>query len=709
MGSQVQELLACGCKTVKMVVMILPVLLLLLSSTPTHSCEHHSPPQILNTLDHTMLLHNNSLVLECLGEGEPEPSYHWFRNNQVMAEEVRVIEVREEGYYYCQAHNFHGIARSDIVHVMEEGRGGWKGQGSTPTWKNAPVSQKAREGSNVELMCEASGNPEPRVEWFKNGEVIEGETDNKLLLENIRESDVANYACNVSNSAGYLYKNVVITLTTGEANITSRPVSNLTVLQGSNITIPCQSSWAPNHTISWRVKGVKLGYSDRHTVDENTGALTIEYVQLDDEDTYNCFDDDHNEDKETTELIVKKRTEITHGPEDQVVTVFSPVLMNCTVVADMTQNLTVMWKKDGIELGLVGFSKSDRIDTDENYSLRIKNTSLADSGNYTCQASTDLSEESASAGLIVKGIPPLLAQPNWPADKIEGSNLTLSCPVLQGYPTPTISWYKDTYTLPTYGDTLHIPSLEFHHSGDYTCMASNNFGTDTVLIPLRVRKTSRVVSTPLTYQLGKVEHKVFNCEVEVDENLQESVVVTWYKGAEKLNISTLFNFDTEQGTDTDHLLAMLPNSSLLISGAGMFDVGEYSCEVVTRLEAGIRSYQGEIITLESQLLPLIIILVVILTITVLLLGVCLTCHKVGLYRVNTAKTPEEVSIIKKMNRFPTHSFSPSMKQSSLLTQMQMTQFPNINSSICSVGSLSSFDELLDSGMAEDGSFRGHYS
>ena len=139
----------------------------------------------------------------------------------------------------------------------------------------------------------------------------------------------------------------------------------------------------------------------------------------------------------------------------------------------------------------------------------------------------------------------------------------------------------------------------------------------------------------------------------------------------------------EASTQAKPHLTLLLNSSLLISGAEYSDLGHYSCEVLTSLQPGVRSYQGEIFTQEPQLLLLVIILVVILAIIMLLLGICLTCHRMGYYGVHHAKTPEEVSIITKLNRFPVDSFSPSITKSDIFKKLPM-KYSKTNSPVYSV-------------------------
>ncbi len=63
--------------------------------------------------------------------------------------------------------------------------------------------------SSVTFRCSAhsEGSPEPQIIWSKNGEVLEESLNQQeLSLDRISESDVGVYACNASNSIGYVYK-----------------------------------------------------------------------------------------------------------------------------------------------------------------------------------------------------------------------------------------------------------------------------------------------------------------------------------------------------------------------------------------------------------------------------------------------------------------------------------------------------------------------
>ena len=107
---------------------IIPYLILVIVTPSCLPCSYHKPPQIMSNLTHQQILSpgpNRSLVLECLAEGEPLPSYQWFRNHLPIPGEhvdtsvgVSRLVVSHTGYYHCQAGNSLGLAKSDVVEVL---------------------------------------------------------------------------------------------------------------------------------------------------------------------------------------------------------------------------------------------------------------------------------------------------------------------------------------------------------------------------------------------------------------------------------------------------------------------------------------------------------------------------------------------------------------------------------------------------------------
>ena len=115
-------------QTYMMTTIIIPYLILVIVTPSCLPCSYHKPPQIISNLTHQQILSsgpNSSLALECLAEGEPLPSYQWFRNHLPIAGGhvdasvgVRRLVVSHTGYYHCQAGNSLGLAKSDVVEVL---------------------------------------------------------------------------------------------------------------------------------------------------------------------------------------------------------------------------------------------------------------------------------------------------------------------------------------------------------------------------------------------------------------------------------------------------------------------------------------------------------------------------------------------------------------------------------------------------------------
>ncbi len=140
------------------------------------------------------------------------------------------------GYYYCLAENPLGRAKSTVVHVTANPVAPPRGT-RPPTFTRSPENELPSVGSTVTFQCAAEGVPEPTIVWTKNAELMPNQTGRgELVIHNIGVGDVANYACNASNVAGYEYKDVYLNVLTVVAVIKEGPRSQI-VSKGSNVTM----------------------------------------------------------------------------------------------------------------------------------------------------------------------------------------------------------------------------------------------------------------------------------------------------------------------------------------------------------------------------------------------------------------------------------------------------------------------------------------
>mgnify|MGYP001195513494 CR=1 FL=1 len=338
----------------------------------------------------------NRFVLECIANAEPAPQYTWFKNNQPLASNSAGINLisdedhsqldfispspEHEGFYHCEAVNPLGKAKSTVVHVTNKPIKPPKGT-VPPAFVKAPETDLPSVGNTAKFQCIAEGTQEPSIVWTKNGEVLLGETGNQLILHNIGPADVANYACNASNVAGYEYKDVYLNILTVAADITDGPRDQI-VSKGSNVTINCEAEGFPKPNITWFLNNTQLTPSDKYIINTESDTLLVLNAEVGDQGIYKCVASNQGEDSKQGALIVKSKTEIINGPSDLTVRVFSSIVMNCTVVSDLSEQLTVIWKKNNVDLNVAVYSADERSSQDENYSHVIENISLEDEGNF---------------------------------------------------------------------------------------------------------------------------------------------------------------------------------------------------------------------------------------------------------------------------------------------------------------------------------------
>ncbi len=56
--------------------------------------------------------------------------------------------------------------------------------------------------SSLNLTCSASGSPSPSYSWYKDGELVLGETTSFLYISEAHPEDRGDYTCKATNDVG---------------------------------------------------------------------------------------------------------------------------------------------------------------------------------------------------------------------------------------------------------------------------------------------------------------------------------------------------------------------------------------------------------------------------------------------------------------------------------------------------------------------------
>ncbi|XP_067292359.1 protogenin B isoform X2 [Pseudorasbora parva] len=154
---------------------------------------------------------HQSVVLECLAEGNPRPLVSWSRADSKPIDVfgarvlgngnliISAVKAQHSGTYLCRAttpgtRNY-TIAAGNLTVLV------------APSLMEKPESQTRPRAGTARFGCQAEGTPAPRITWFKNGQVIlsNGRTkmyNSKLVITQIIPEDDAFYQCQAENSQG---------------------------------------------------------------------------------------------------------------------------------------------------------------------------------------------------------------------------------------------------------------------------------------------------------------------------------------------------------------------------------------------------------------------------------------------------------------------------------------------------------------------------
>ncbi|KJH44302.1 immunoglobulin I-set domain protein [Dictyocaulus viviparus] len=250
-------------------------------------------------------------------------------------------------------------------------------------------------------------------------------------------------------------------------------------------------------------------------------------------------------------------------------------------VSSGTQPITVLWYKDNqsIKQDTAHEILSD-IHTNT-YSLIIKESKITDTGRYTVKAENIAGSSESTADVEVIQI---TEKPTF-VKKLTSSEININESIVldvtvKGQPSPEVSWKKNGQQLSIDGShiisrsekdgnfSITISSVGVDDAGEYSCVATNEVGTEECRATLTVKK---ILEAPQFIE--KLEPVI----IKETETTSLSTTVTgkpqpeikWFKDDNEINIDNVHVFAREEGVG--HFI-------LTIKDIKMADQGVYSCK-----------------------------------------------------------------------------------------------------------------------------------
>ncbi|XP_038571296.1 hemicentin-1 isoform X1 [Micropterus salmoides] len=546
----------------------------------SHSLQVYVPPVISSRGGTVTVVVNKAARLECEATGVPLPSLTWLKDGSPVASVSHGIQVlsggrvlslnsalvSDTGRYTCVAVNAGGEQHREYdlrVYVP-------------PNIMGEEVNATVMLGRPVELHCQSDAIPPPTLSWRKDGRplfrkpgLIVSADGSVLKVNSAQVQDSGRYSCEATNVAGKTEKNYNLNVWVSPSIRGSEEVSPLTVIEGSLITLVCESSGIPPPSLTWRKDGSEVKTDQRLRVLSGGRQLQISSAERTDSASYTCTaSSTAGTTSKEYSLQVYVRPSIRHSEgdtDDVAVTKGGDVTLQCA--AEGVPRPAVTWLKDGRPITGQHGAKI----MNEGRLLQIKDAKVSDTGRYTCIAVNVAGQADSKHDISVHVPPSIIGQVKLPENVsvVVKNPVALSCEA-SGIPLPAITWLKDgrpikassSVRVLSGGRSLRLMHAAVEDAGRYTCIVSNSAGEEKknfdldVLVPPSIVDEGTVLDTKV-----KEKHNItLTCEVSGNPVPE----IKWLKDGQLLV--------------PDRRNQVLSHGRFLqISGAQVVDTGRYSC------------------------------------------------------------------------------------------------------------------------------------
>ncbi|XP_016897893.1 receptor-type tyrosine-protein phosphatase S isoform X5 [Cynoglossus semilaevis] len=291
-----------------------------------------------------------------------------------------------------------------------------------PRFTKVPVDQTGVSGGVVSFVCQATGDPKPRVSWNKKGKKVNSQRIETiefdegagavLRIQPLRAPrDENTYECVAENSEGEITVNAQLSiiredlLPSGFPNIDMGPQLKV-VERTRTATMLCAASGSPDPEITWYKDFLPIdpSASNGRIKQLRSGALQIENSEETDQGKYECVASNVEGVRYSSpaNLYVRELREVRRVPPRFSIPPTSQEIMpggsvNITCVAVGSPMPYVKWMLNSEDL-----TPEDEMPVGRNV---LELSSVRESANYTCVAMSSLGIIEAVAQITVKSLP----------------------------------------------------------------------------------------------------------------------------------------------------------------------------------------------------------------------------------------------------------------------------------------------------------------
>ncbi|KAG1714523.1 Muscle M-line assembly protein unc-89 [Nymphon striatum] len=538
-------------------------------------------------------MRNNLPLTELLS-----PKYEVIHYKNTRALSIKDVQLEDAGLYTAKAINEYGsstcsarLTVRDAIEIPCSPEPPTTPGGSIiphdPYFTISFKDTELLEDTCVRFEIKVRGFPDPRVQFFKDGQPLE--TNDRVYINNehkekyelvirkVLPSDAGKYACTATNLVGKGETSMNVTVT-HEKDYFHGVESHKDSDNVNEASVP---------KFKWFRDGHEFDASERFKIilneDEDSLALVFQHVKPEDAGLYTCV-------ASTTSGKISCSAELTvQGEANRLMKEPVPP----TIIADLTDmevsiggsamlelkisgypKPQITWYKDGDEIkagGRFRFLFEDH----ESSALIIRNAEIGDTGTYTVLARNNLGEVTTSGELLVK-VPPSFKKKMCDMSVMTDEPVRFEVEV-EANPTPEVKWYKDGQQLSEServkmmkeNDELFamvIDKARPDDSGSYSCQVSNDAGDISGFSNLSVNDPPSFVRQLKDVNASKNDNISFEAKIAGSPKPD----VKWMKDGQEIR------------ADNKHIKIIEEDSTtyiLALSEVNESDVGDYSCHI----------------------------------------------------------------------------------------------------------------------------------